>query len=250
LVVNVAYFVVLDKETVARSNTVGLDFGRALFGPAGGILFSCIIAVSCFGALNGSFYTSSRLIYAAGQEGYLPSMFGTLHRSRKTPMNALLLQAVMTTLFIMFGGGFRSLINFSTVSAWGFYFLTVLGLLILRVKEPYLERPYKTWLMTPVIFCSVSLFLLCMPVVAAPFEALAALGFIVAGIPVYYLTQTGSSDQSRSATGLRGSIIACLGNFKGRFGWGAGRGQGWVPVSTEADGEEIAMATAPSSGNR
>lgn len=205
--------------------------------------------MSCFGALNGSFYTSSRLIYAAGQEGYLPSMFGTLHPTRKTPMNALLLQAVMTTLFILFGGGFRSLINFSTVSAWGFYFLTVLGLLILRVKEPYLERPYKTWLITPVIFCSVSLFLLSMPVVAAPFEALAALGFIVAGIPVYYLTQTGS-DQTRPTAGLKGSIIACFGSIRDRFGWGTSRGQGWVPVSTEADGEEIAMATAPVNGNR
>lgn len=35
-------------------------------------------------------------------------------------------------------------------------------------------RPYKTWLITPVTFCVIAVFLLIMPVVAAPLEAVAA----------------------------------------------------------------------------
>jgi hypothetical protein len=31
----------------------------------------------------------------------------------------------------------------------------VLGLVILRIKEPNLERPYKTWIITPLTFCAV-----------------------------------------------------------------------------------------------
>lgn len=38
------------------------------------------------------------------------------------------------------------------------------------------ERPYKTWITTPLIFCAVALFLLLMPIIAAPLEALAVLG--------------------------------------------------------------------------
>lgn len=53
LLANVSYFVVLDKVTVGLSNTVALDFGRALFGPAGGVVFAVMVAISCFGALNG-----------------------------------------------------------------------------------------------------------------------------------------------------------------------------------------------------
>jgi amino acid transporter len=78
---------------------------------------------------------------------------------------------------------------FSVVS-WTFYLLTVLGLLVLRVKEPNLARPYKAWLITPMVFCAVrvflvwlsvadrqvAMFLLLMPIFAAPWEALAALG--------------------------------------------------------------------------
>ncbi|KAG6814370.1 hypothetical protein H0H92_010956 [Tricholoma furcatifolium] len=195
MLANLAYFVVLDPITVSKSNTVALDFGRALFGPIGGMVFAFMVAFSCFGALNGAFFTTSRLIYAAGKERFLPAFFGRLHASRKTPLNAALLQSAITITFIMAGGGFRSLINFAVVASWAFYFLTVLGLIILRVKEPSLERPYKTWIITPIIFCAVALFLLIMPIIAAPVEALAVLGFVLAGIPVFYLTRRSEADQ-------------------------------------------------------
>jgi amino acid transporter len=99
-----------------------------------------MVAVSCFGALNGAFFTSSRLICAAGREGFLPEIFGQLHPTRKTPQNATILQAVISMVYVTFGGGFRSLVNFYSVASWGFYFLTVLGLVVLRFKEPFLER--------------------------------------------------------------------------------------------------------------
>ena len=44
------------QTIVARSNTVAMDFGRALFGPVGGFLFAFMVAISCFGALNGTVY--------------------------------------------------------------------------------------------------------------------------------------------------------------------------------------------------
>lgn len=47
------------------------------------------------------------------------------------------------------------LINFFSVVSWTYYLLTVLGLLVLRVKEPHLERPYKAYIVTPIIFCLV-----------------------------------------------------------------------------------------------
>lgn len=44
----------ISQATLARSNTVALDFGRALFGPVGGVAFALMVAISCFGALNGA----------------------------------------------------------------------------------------------------------------------------------------------------------------------------------------------------
>lgn len=139
------------------SNTVAMDFGRAIFGPIGGTLFALVVAFSCFGAVNGqyllavnatsvahhfhisgAYFTTSRLIYAASREGYLPAVFGRLHPTRKTPMNAALLQTAITTTFILVGGGFRALINFSVVASWGFYFLTVSEIGYLSKEVPQL----------------------------------------------------------------------------------------------------------------
>ena len=131
---NVAYFVVLDPATVASSNTVALDFGRETLGKAGALVFSVLVAVSCFGALSNSFYTSayhcsqarqglgrlrrtiqsgklidpaSRLIFASARDHFLPSAFAKLHYSRRTPDNAMALNAALTVFFVCFGGGFR-----------------------------------------------------------------------------------------------------------------------------------------------
>jgi len=236
LLANISYFVVLDKNTVGLSNTVALDFGRALFGPVGGSIFAFMVAFSCFGALNGSFFTTGRLIYVAGKEGYLPALFGRLHPTRKTPLNAMLLQATITIAFILLGGGFRSLINFAVVASWAFYFLTVLGLVILRIKEPTLERPYKTWITTPLIFCAVALFLLCMPIIAAPLEALAVLGFVLAGIPMYYITQRGVAMPLRGRFSSLSPLLSRLcGQSTGTPGFG------WEAVATDGD-DGIEMA--------
>ncbi|TFK76407.1 L-methionine transporter [Pluteus cervinus] len=232
LLANLSYFVVLDKATVGSSNTVALDFGRVLFGKLGGIIFAIMVVVSCFGALNGGFVTSSHLIYAAGRERYIPAIFGRLHQTRKTPLNATLLQAGLTISYVLVGGGFRSLINFSVVANWAFYFLTVLGLVILRVKEPMLERPYKTWIVTPLTFCAVALFLLCMPVIAAPLQAIAVLGFVLAGIPVYYITQAMDANSDASSW-----WSSCIRRLTSR----SPAAEGWEAVATEGD-EPIEMS--------
>lgn len=53
LIANLSYFVVLPLQDIAHSNTVALDFGKAVLGPAGGLIFALLVACSCFGNLNG-----------------------------------------------------------------------------------------------------------------------------------------------------------------------------------------------------
>lgn len=131
LAANASYFVVLPTALVKRTNTIALDFGSAIFGKTGGAIFAGLVAFSCFGALNGQFYTSARLVYVAGREHYLPSLFGRLNARTRTPVAAICLQTALVILFILFGSGFASLVNFYGVCSWLFYFATVLGLVSL-----------------------------------------------------------------------------------------------------------------------
>ncbi|KAJ5612355.1 hypothetical protein N7510_005549 [Penicillium lagena] len=219
LLANVAYFLVLDHDTLQTSNTVAVQFGGKVFGRVGALILALVVSGSCFGSLNATTFTSGRLVYAAGKEGYLPSLFGRLglrnetpssgppgggrlqRRSwaRKsisklfgdesrlgfTPINAMAFNAALTTIYVVMGE-FKTLVTFYGVAGYTFYFLTVLGLIVLRIREPYLERPYRTWISTPIIFCCVSLFLLSRAVIAEPLQALIVVVFIITGIPVYF----------------------------------------------------------------
>ncbi|KNB05623.1 amino acid transporter [Fusarium oxysporum f. sp. lycopersici 4287] len=223
---NIAYFLVLPLESMDGSNTVAVMFGNRVFGSVGSLILALIVSASCFGALNSSTFTSSRLAYVAGKEGYIPSIFGTIgiggsphehelstQRTRSwftrkmrrmfgdedaglfyTPVYALILNAVLTVGYVIVGE-FSTLVTFYGVAGYTFYFLTVLGLIILRVREPGLVRPYKTWITTPIIFCCVSLFLLSRAVFAQPFQTIAVVFFVVAGVPVYFWRIRGRDEQ-------------------------------------------------------
>ncbi|KAI8881070.1 amino acid transporter [Backusella circina FSU 941] len=183
---NVAYLAVLRPEVVMHTNTVSMDFGKKLFGSAGGIIFAVCVALSCFGSANASVFTGARIIYVSAKQGHIPSFFGKLSQSRQTPMLALLLQAVLTSIMIMIGS-FKMLVNFYSLCAWIFYFLAVLSLLIFRYKEPDLKRPYRVWLTTPVLFCLVALFLCTTPFIEAPIESLVALCSVLVAIPLWFV---------------------------------------------------------------
>ncbi|OZJ06415.1 hypothetical protein BZG36_00542 [Bifiguratus adelaidae] len=193
LLANVAYYVVLPASVVTKTNTVALDFGKKLFGPAGGIAFAVIVA-----AANGSVFTGSRIIYASARQNHFPAVFGRVSSTRQTPQAALALQCALTIVMII-PGTFERLVNFYSVAAWLFYFLAVLALLSLRRREPNLKRPYKTFIITPIIFCAVTLFLLVMPFISAPLESLAALVFVALGIPVWWLFIRPSEIANRSS---------------------------------------------------
>jgi amino acid transporter len=220
ILANISYFLVLPTSIIDSSNTVAVAFGSQVFGPVGSLILALFVSGSCFGALNATTFTSGRLVYAAGKEGYLPAIFGSIgvgknHKAIRlhtlnanpskgkiqnnlvhwfadadagfffTPISAMLLNAAITAVYILIGS-FDTLVTFYGVAGYTFYFQTVLGLIILRVREPDLERPYKTWITTPIIFCCVSLFLLSRAVFAEPVQTLLVIAFMVVGLVIWF----------------------------------------------------------------
>nr|POF17700.1 y+l amino acid transporter 2 [Quercus suber] len=213
ILANLSYIFVLPADIINKSNTVAVVFGQTVLGPVGSLVLALVVSGSCFGSLNATTFTSGRLVYSAGKEGYIPSIFGTVGLSATnqrmrlprrnagakrftsfiadeqgffyTPIYAMLLNFVLTAIYIVIGD-FTTLTTFYGVASYLFYFATVVGLIVLRVKEPELERPYKCWIVTPIVFCCVSLFLLSRAVFAKPLQALIVVAFIAVGIPLYW----------------------------------------------------------------
>ncbi len=97
--------------------------------------FSSVILVMLMG--------QSRIFYTMSNDGLIPKAFGALHPKYKTPYKANWILFVFVGLFAAFvpGSVAGDLTSFGTLFA---FVLVSLGVWILRLKSPEIERPFKT----------------------------------------------------------------------------------------------------------
>lgn len=113
------------------------------------------------------------------------------------PLNAIILSTILSALYILLGN-FRALVTFNGLGEYSFFFLTVLGAVILRFREPSLKRPYKPFLLVPLVFAAVSGFVVVRGAIFAPRLALVLIVVWALGIGFYqirkYIAQRNTLD--------------------------------------------------------
>jgi amino acid transporter len=144
---------------------------------------------------NSFFVGASRVIFAMARARLLPDFLGQLHPRFKTPGNAILLVGVLSTLAPLLG---RKMLvwlvdagSLATIVAWT---MVAISFLILRYREPEMERPFKVSYGKPVGFLavifSVALVFLYLPGSPAalvwPYEWLIFLGWCALGVVFYF----------------------------------------------------------------
>jgi basic amino acid/polyamine antiporter, APA family len=113
-----------------------------------------------------------------------------LHPRFHVPGQALLLQAVWTSVLIL-SGTFEQLLTYATVVLVGFSALTVGALFILRRQRPELPRPYRIWgyPWLPAFYVVGSVGIVLNALWERPLECFLGLFLCAAGVPVYYWWQ-------------------------------------------------------------
>ncbi|XP_075876686.1 large neutral amino acids transporter small subunit 2 isoform X2 [Nelusetta ayraudi] len=182
---NMAYATTLSPQELLSSNAVAVTFGEKLLGVMSWIM-SMSVALSTFGGVNGSLFTSSRLFLAGAREGHLPRLLAMIHVRRCTPIPALLFTLV-STLMMLCTSDIYTLINYVGFINYLFYGVTVAGQIVLRVKKPNMHRPIKVSLVWPVIYLLFWGFLLVFSFYSEPVVCGVGLAILLTGVPVYYL---------------------------------------------------------------
>lgn len=70
-----------------------------------------------------------------------------------------------------------------------FYVSTVTGLIVLRIKDPHVPRPWKVHLALPYTFSLITSIILLLSVWQSPKEAAASIIMTLCGIPIYYVSK-------------------------------------------------------------
>ena len=192
---NLAYFYALPfDEILHSSSTLFRDAlpvatkaaALALGSAAVGILSSAFV-FSALGAMNGSILTGARVPYAMARDGLFFKKLGEVSGATHVPVVAVVVQGAWACVLAM-SGTFDQLTDYVVFASWIFYALVTSGLFVFRRRMPNADRPYRTpgYPFLPIIFLVCSVLLLVNTLVTSPRESLIGLGFIVAGVPVYF----------------------------------------------------------------
>jgi len=173
-------------------------------GPASGTVAAVLICLVVAGSLLGNSFVAGRMAVAAANMNWFPHLFSVVGRvgtrsieddsapstddpkgtRSDAPINAIILSSIISALYILLGS-FRVLLTFNGLGEYTFFFLTVVGAIVLRYREPDLARPYKPSVLIPVVFALVSGFVVIRGAIFAPSQAAILLGLWTAGLAFY-----------------------------------------------------------------
>jgi APA family basic amino acid/polyamine antiporter len=185
--VNLAYLRVLGPEGIAAAERVGAaSAGRAL-GPAGAAFVSMTALFSIFGSATGWSLTAPRVLFAQSRDGLLFQSFSRVHPRFETPYVSIAVLGAWAALLAV-TGTYENLAAYAMYATWAFYLLTVLGVVVLRHREPERPRPYRMsgYPVTLGLFALVALGFLVNTLVSTPGPAIVGTLIILAGVPVYF----------------------------------------------------------------
>ncbi|RFP65357.1 amino acid permease [Hymenobacter lapidiphilus] len=168
---------------------VGFVAATSLFGPGGGRLMGGLIAALLVSTISSMIFAGPRIVQVMGED--LPALRFLAKRSAAgVPVRALLFQLALTLLFVM-ESSFAQVVVYAGFILTLFTFLTVLGLFVLRVRQPELVRPYRAWgyPLTPLLFLLLNGWTLWYIARDKPTETLYGLATLVAGLLVYGLSR-------------------------------------------------------------
>lgn len=171
-----------------------LPFGGHVIGGWIG-LFAAIIL---FVAANAGLIGSSRLSYNLGENYQLPRFIYTLHPKYKTPYISLGIFALFAIIIVIASKGhlafLADLYNFGAMLA---FFMTHLSLIIMRIKKPKANRPFKVPFnirfgkysipISAIVGVFTTFAVWCLVIVTKPDGRYMGMGWLALGLFMYFL---------------------------------------------------------------
>jgi APA family basic amino acid/polyamine antiporter len=172
----------------AAEDRIGAAVLQQIFPHFGGFLMAAAIMVSTFGCANGMTLAGARVYYAMAQDGLFFKSVGKLHPRFRTPAAGLIVQAIWTVVLCV-SGSYGQLLDYIIFAALVFYILTIVGLFVLRFKQPDAPRPYKAigYPILPVVYILMASGICAALLRYKPQYTWPGMILVLLGVPVYMI---------------------------------------------------------------
>ncbi|MBI3474575.1 MAG: amino acid permease [Acidobacteria bacterium] len=186
LAMNMVYVYAMPLSEVAKHDTIAHAAAAALFSPEAAVWLSAMIAISCFSAAASCTLSGSRVYLAMAQDGAFFKRMAEIHPKWRTPAFSLIGQGIWAALLTM-SGRYDQLYTYVIFGMVLSYTLTVIGLFVLRWKQPDTPRPYRCtgypWL--PGFYVLIGVIWTLNTIFTRPTEAFWGATIVLAGVPGY-----------------------------------------------------------------
>jgi APA family basic amino acid/polyamine antiporter len=192
--INAVYLRALPLATLRESTEPARDAALRLGGEGAARLLSPLVAVCVLSALQATVLVGPRIYQAMANDGVFFPALGKTHSRTGVPVIALVVQGIVATTLLALGSVdtrfdrvFGRLLDFTMFAIVAFSILAVAAVIVLRVKRPDADRPFRVpgYPVVPVLFVLVNLWLLYSSIQYAGREAVKGLAIVASGVPAY-----------------------------------------------------------------
>lgn len=187
--INLVYVAQLPMLDIANApkDRVALSAANAIFGSNGVYFIAALIMISTFGCNNGLILAGARVYYTMAKDGLFFKRTATLNKN-DVPAFGLWIQCAMAAVLCL-SGKYGDLLDMISFVAVLFYVFTILGIFILRKKQPNAPRPYKAfgYPLLPAIYIVMGLAFCTLLVMYKSQYTWPGLIIVLLGIPVYFI---------------------------------------------------------------
>jgi len=199
---NAIFLATTPMQDLAGQLDVAVVAGKHVFGPLGGRIVGALISLGLISSISAMTWIGPRVTMTMGEDMPVLRLFSRKSK-RGVPAIAIIFQLLISNLLLL-TQSFEAVLDFIQFSLAFCSFFTVLGVIKMRITQPNLLRPYRAWgyPLTPLVFLTVTLFVMYYLVVSRPLQCLGGLAIMLAGLVMYYasrlLSNGPTSDVSRT----------------------------------------------------
>jgi APA family basic amino acid/polyamine antiporter len=194
IALNYVFLKVASMDAMAGQVEVGFIAAQSAFGEYGGRFTGLVLALLLVSTVSAMTVAGPRVLQVIGED-YEGLRFLSKTNADGIPSTAIYVQSALTVIFVL-TSTFESILVFAGFTLALNSLATVLGVFVLRVREPDLPRPYRTFLfpIPPLLYLALTGWTLYFVLVSRPTEGLFGLALIGTGLLFYFL-----SSKSRTA---------------------------------------------------
>ncbi len=188
LALNFVFLHVAPVESMVGQEDIGAIAAETAFGVTGGQFAGLVFALLLISTVSAMTMAGPRVIQVIGEDYSALAFFGRKNR-HGIPALAIYTQAAIALLFIL-TSTLESVMVFAGFTMALNSFVAVFGVFVLRLRQPDLPRPYRTFLfpLPPLIYLTVTGWTLTFTLLYRPGEALGSLAIVGSGLLLYFLT--------------------------------------------------------------